>query len=66
MAERNHKEFRMIPDAELGKLAESEQIEYIRKALEFIVELNNQISRLLGYVDEGSDSSQTRPAMGRK
>ena len=42
----------MIPDTELEKLPESEQIAYIKSALEFIVELNNQISRQLGYTPE--------------
>ena len=57
MGKPRHKEFRMMPDAELGKLAEAEQVAYIKRALEFIIELNNQISRLLGYTDEGNSSS---------
>lgn len=50
----------MIPDAELRKLSESEQIAYIKRALEFIVELNDQISRLLGYTDEGNNNTSQR------
>ena len=59
MGKPHRNEFRMIPDAELLKLPESEQTAYIKRALEFIVELNNQISRLLGYTDEGNGSSRT-------
>ena len=55
MGKRAHREFRMIPDAELRRLSESEQIAYVRRALDFIVELNGQISRLLGYTDEGKE-----------
>ena len=49
----------MVPDAELERLSEPEKVAYIKRALEFIVELNNQISRLLGYTDEGNSSSRT-------
>ena len=52
MPERCYNEFRMLSDAELGKLPETEQIAYVRRALDFIVELNSQISRVLGYTDE--------------
>ena len=55
MGKREHKEFRMISDAELRRRSESEQVAYVRRALDFIVELNGQISRLLGYTDEGKE-----------
>ena len=48
----DHNEFRLLSDAELSALPEHQQMRYVRHAMAAMTYLNDQISRLLGYLDD--------------
>lgn len=52
----DHKEFRLLSDAELKALPEHQQMRYVRHSIAAMTYLNEQISRLLGY--SGSEPSE--------